>query len=245
AQSGQPAAVSTGAYAPVALVALGGVVVLWGVSLYQGRQLRRVERRAAERGTLAVRGGPERLAELRGPAPPSTAPPPRGSRRGLVAAAVGVVVVALAGVGAWWLWLRDDGGKASPASTPAPAASARPTGLGPDPETVVPRVLPVLPHEPSYYQVAILNGTSVNGAARRLIAPRVEGAGFGLGRVGDAPSNAQARSIVMFPPGRRVVALAVARDLNIHRVSPIDGVPEALTGPVDAVVIVGCDLAGG
>ena len=236
---------STGAYAPVALVALGGVAVLWGWSLYRGRQLRRIERRAADRGALAVRVGPERLAQLRGRTAPSTTPTGRRSHRGLVAIALGVVVVALAGAGAWWLWLRDDGAGTSPSSTPPPAAAAKPTGLGPDPETVVPRVLPVLPHEPSYYRVAILNGTSVNGAARRLVAPRVEGAGFGLGRLGDAPSNAEGHSVVMFPPGRRVVALAVARDLNIHRVSPIDGVPEALTGPVDAVVIVGRDLAGG
>jgi hypothetical protein len=240
--------VSTGAYAPLALVALGGVVVLWGRAIYQGRQVRQVQRRAAERGALATRVAPERLAELRARRAPSSGGAPSRSRRGLVtAAALGLLIVVLAGAGAWWLWLRDDGksGHTAQASAASQPAVAKPTSLGPDPGTVVPRVLPVLPREPSYYRVSILNATTVNGAARRLVAPRVEGAGFSLGRVGDAPSNAEARSVVMFPPGRRAVALSVARDLGIHRVSPMDGVPEALTGPVDAVVIVGRDLARG
>jgi len=73
----------------------------------------------------------------------------------------------------------------------------------------------------------------------------VRAQGYGVGRLADAPVDNLRRSIVMWRPGKRLVAWNVAHDLGVSRVSPVDGVPWELIGGADAVVVVGEDLARG
>lgn len=90
-------------------------------------------------------------------------------------------------------------------------------------------------------EVAVLNGTAVPGLAAR-VGDDVEANGYTVGRVSNSESPAE-ETVVMFEPGHEAEAEAVAHDLGVRRIEPIDAETEALAEGADVVVIAGEDRA--
>ena len=87
-------------------------------------------------------------------------------------------------------------------------------------------------------EVVVLNGNGRRGAAAAT-ASRVQGKGYRLGLVGNAPSHDYAASLVMYRRGFEGEAHRLARDLGVRVVSPLDGMrPKQLHG-AHAVLILG------
>jgi HAMP domain-containing protein len=220
------------------------IIALAVMAVIQARRRGRLDRLLAERGELSAGVPADRAAVLRSRSRVSQGrgkPPARRGRVAVVATVVALLACAVA-LGAW-RWLDS---RSSPPATAAKArAAARPRVLPPDPQTVVPSRPPPLAGGTTRYTVGVLNGTGVPGAARLRMVPLVRSLGFRVGRIDDAPVSRLSKSIVMWAPGKRVVALNVAHDLKVSRVSPIDGVPRELVGGADAVLVVGSDLLQG
>ena len=87
-------------------------------------------------------------------------------------------------------------------------------------------------------KVVVLNGNGRRGAAAST-ASRVQGKGYRIGLVANAPSHDYAASLVMYRRGFEGEARRLASDLGVHVVSPLDGMrPEQLHG-AHAVLILG------
>jgi hypothetical protein len=87
--------------------------------------------------------------------------------------------------------------------------------------------------------VLVLNGNAVEGAAGRE-ATVVRGvAGYRVWRVGNAPRQDYARSVVMYRPGFRKEALRLALKLKIGAVSSVRGLPLDVAGRAKLVVVTG------
>ncbi len=222
--------------AGAAALAVVGVVASAVVQFRGGRRLRRIER-SGERPVAPVPA--DRALALRSRARFSQGLPKPSRRAPLVVGGVVVCALVAGGAAAWWFLVRDDGGGTTPVVRAHRTVSR---DLGPDPSTVLPARAPVLVNKWRFH-VAILNGSDVPGAARLRVLPLVRASGYGVGRVDNAPVSNVSRSIVMWAPGKRIVAVNVAHDLGIPRVGPLDGVPRSLTGPAQAVVVVGTDRA--
>lgn len=238
--------------AAVSVLAFIGLTI---VLLRQGHAIRGLEQRVA-RGEGAGGGAAlDRLRQLQAQggaasaapagAPPATAPTPSGpaggsgggrSPRWLVAGGLGALVVALALGAAWFLVIRDDGGSAQATRTTETTPRPRPRN------DLVPANPAPLDNKAAY-TVAVLNGSGVNQAAANT-GPRVQQAGYTVGVVGNAARSNVAVSMVMYPPGKQVVAQNVARDLGIRRAPPLGPLAAGLAGGADAVVVVGRDIAG-
>jgi hypothetical protein len=96
---------------------------------------------------------------------------------------------------------------------------------------------------PYKVEVASLNGTAVPGLAQ-LVGDDIESNDYRLGSVTNSPTPAN-KSYVMFERGHEGEASAVASDLGIKTVRPIDGETRALADGADVVVVAGDDRAGG
>jgi hypothetical protein len=151
-----------------------------------------------------------------------------------------VAVLALLGIGSWYLFLRDDGGSGT--ANTGQTGNGRPAAVPAPPRNTVPATVPALDNKANY-TVAVLNASGVEGAARLKVGPRVSASGYQLGPVDNASVDNITRSLVMWAPGQEAVAQNVARDLEITRITPIDGATAPNIGDSDAVVIVGRDLA--
>jgi hypothetical protein len=68
----------------------------------------------------------------------------------------------------------------------------------------------------------VLNGNGRQGAASAA-AERVEGRGYRIRGVANAPRSDYARSIVMYRPGFTGEGQRFGRDLHVKTVSPLDG----------------------
>jgi LytR cell envelope-related transcriptional attenuator len=115
--------------------------------------------------------------------------------------------------------------EARAASKPAATKPAAPPKAGP----LLPRRL---------VSVTVLNGNGVSGAAAAE-ASRVRARGYIVGAVGNAPHGSYGRTVVMYRPARRGEALRLARDLQIRRVSPLDGLRRRDLNGAKLAVIVG------
>ena len=234
-----------------AILAVFGVVALLVVAIRQGRAIRRIEQRLAERGEAAVEAPLQRIAELQARQALSSGTPnlSRQIRTAGVIALVGLALVAAVG-GVWYLFVRDDGGSAA-ADTPAETAGATTSGTTANPpkpvdQTLVPDVVtPVA--DKSIYTVAVFNATGVPGAAGEITAPRLEAEGWSVPLVANEPDGVTGRqeSVVMWSKGKRKVAWNVAEVLGIKRAPPVDGYTPDQYGNADVVVLVGLDLATG
>jgi hypothetical protein len=89
--------------------------------------------------------------------------------------------------------------------------------------------------------VAVLNGTAVAGLAAK-VGDDVEANGYALGPVTNSELPAD-RSKVLFERGHEEEAQAVADDLGIKPVEPVDPDSSALANGADVVVIAGEDRA--
>ncbi|MEX0993160.1 MAG: LytR C-terminal domain-containing protein [Solirubrobacterales bacterium] len=94
--------------------------------------------------------------------------------------------------------------------------------------------------DPSQVTVAVLNGTTVTGLAYR-VSQEAESSGFTLGNVTNAATTDQQGSEVLYAPGQKGAARAVADRLGISTVTPVDSVNAEIAGSADAVVLVGAD----
>jgi len=220
----------------VAVVAVIGVLVATGIAFVRGRQIARLERSVgALLGTTeplgdarAKRlGAPRSRTHGRSPRPDS-----RAASRRAAGVAVLVVMLVILGAAAWYVVAHRSG-------SATPRTSAR-TGLGPDPQTVVPARPPALAHKGSY-TVAVLNGANPNLPLASQAQAAVSAAGYSAGLVGNASVAGLAHSVVMWAPGQQVLALNVAHDLGIPTVAPLDGFSQQDIGGADALVLVGLD----
>ena len=98
------------------------------------------------------------------------------------------------------------------------------------------------PLDPSTIEVAVLNGTSISGAAES-VSDSVEQAGFQIGNVANATEQTSAESAVLFAEGARSAAGEVGRELGISQLEPVDTDTQDLAGTADVVVVVGADQA--
>lgn len=86
--------------------------------------------------------------------------------------------------------------------------------------------------------VVILNGNGRTGAAAAA-ATRVQGRGYRVGVVGNAPSHDYPQSLVMYRPGFAAEGQRLARDLGIRLVTPLDGMRPSQLHGAHTVVILG------
>lgn len=241
-----------------AVLALFGVVGLVIQVIRLGRALRRFEERSALGGGSATDVSLRRLQELQarisGRAIADSAGPARdgGGRSRRIAAVAGVLaILVVAGGGGWYFLLRDGGTATETASPPPPPAATTTTdGTSTSPSapplpagSVPPNPKPLVTK--ASYTVAVLNASGVSGAAGDIVGPKVTLAGYILGPVGNTQLQDPSTSVVMWPRGKRNVAWNVANDLEITRATPLDGISSDGLEDVDAVVVVGLDLAQG
>ena len=86
----------------------------------------------------------------------------------------------------------------------------------------------------------MLNGTTTSGLAAD-IGKTVEAEGYRLGTVTNGADQARAESVVLFAPGARGEAQAIARRLGIGQREPIDAASQQLAGDASVVVVTGAD----
>lgn len=87
-------------------------------------------------------------------------------------------------------------------------------------------------------KVVVLNGNGRQGAAAEA-ASRVEGRGYKIGLVGNAPRSDYPQTIVMYRRGFEGEGQRLARDLHAQIVSPLDGIRPAQLHGAQAVLILG------
>lgn len=220
-------------------------------AIRHGRSVRRLESRLAEREGAAARVSLDRLTQLQRRSGTSSGQQ-EGKRRdasrlpplGNIAAVVAVLAV-VAGTG-WYLFIRDGGSGTAATTTTRSGAVSTATTAKPQPPSasgVVPSTPPPLDQSKSAYTVLVLNGSGVTGAAANLV-PVVDQFGWHTTTPGNASTQTEKTSFVVYLPGKEAVADNLAIDLNIKKKVPQDGVQiPADATDVDAIVIVGLDLA--
>ena len=120
------------------------------------------------------------------------------------------------------------GAASSPAPVPAaaPAPGHRRRGLA------------------AHGSVAVLNGTTVPGLARR-VADRIAQSGFRVGTVTNATSQQHRTTVISYGPGRHAQAEAVARALSLGAaaLAPLDASSRVVARGAGIVVTVGADAS--
>ena len=87
--------------------------------------------------------------------------------------------------------------------------------------------------------MVVLNGNGIPGAAATS-ADRAHSLHYVITATGNAPRTDFQRSLVMFRPGFKAAAIRLAKDMNIKRVTPLDGVTKGdLQGAQLALIIGG------
>ena len=90
--------------------------------------------------------------------------------------------------------------------------------------------------DPSSVQVAVLNGTDVEGLAGRF-GDQIDERGYSLGAITNSPTTFE-QSVVMFRPGFKPEAERVARELNINEVRAMgDAIADASASAKVAVIV--------
>lgn len=152
----------------------------------------------------------------------------------LFALVAAVELVLLIVAGGALLAKPGTGGHAAPKA--AAAQSAAPAKEKQAPAAQVKAAPADLPR--AKVKVVVLNGNGRQGAAAEA-ASRVEGRGYKVGLVGNAPQSDYPQTIVMYRRGFEGEGQRLARDLHAQIVSPLDGIrPNELHG-AQAVLILG------
>jgi hypothetical protein len=101
---------------------------------------------------------------------------------------------------------------------------------------------PAAPVNPKTVTVAVLNGTTVPGLAAQM-GDKISGFGFQLGNITNSTDQEQGRaeSAVLYAPGHKREAVAVARKLDISQREQVDAETQAVAGEATVVVITGID----
>jgi hypothetical protein len=211
---------------------------------------------AAARARATAPPVPPRPAQpVRANVPSATIPPRSGARRtglggagasgrrsisrgGLLglAAAVLVVGITLAIV------LKVTGGSDKPAPAPNTVAGSPAEQPASGDKAAVPAVSKA---QRAQTNVAVLNGTTINGLARS-VASRLQDQGYTVGNVTDAPNQAQPQTKVEYGTGHRDEARALAATIKVPaaRVVALGPIDSTTAGPnAEVVVVVGQDSA--
>lgn len=172
---------------------------------------------------------------------PGSRPPARGGRnwpapRYIALIVAGIIILGLGGtVGVLQLTKEDEG--------PSPQD---PISLDPDTNVGDPTAEPDKPESarvnPADVTVTVLNATNTTGLAVRVLS-QLEQLGFRKGNSGNANERQRAESVVMYKPGKKEAAVAVARKLDIGSTQAIDQETVGLAGVADVVVVLGADKA--
>ena len=93
--------------------------------------------------------------------------------------------------------------------------------------------------DPASIQVAVLNGTDVEGLAGRF-GDQIDERGYSLGAITNSPTTFE-QSVVMFRPGFKPEAQRVARELSINEVRAMGDAIAAVSASAKVAVIVGED----
>lgn len=238
-----------------AILALFAVVALIVVAVVQGRSIRRLENRLAERGDAAEEAALQRIAQLQARQEVSDDEAQVRSRvsmqaGGVVALAALALICVIAGI--WYLFVRgDDGSAAAGAGTTTTAAVTTTTPVAPPTpvdSTLVPENVPVVADKAAF-EVIVLNASAVSGvASERAEFLKNEGWTSMLTPANEPNGVTDLdTTIVMWAPGRgnRRAAWSVASSLGIERAPRLDGYTSEQIGGADVVVVVGQDIATG
>ena len=95
--------------------------------------------------------------------------------------------------------------------------------------------------DPADVEVAVLNGTSINGLAGK-VASDLEAGGYEVGAITNTAPGVK-RTEVFYADGQKPAAQRVARDLGVRKVDPLDRELRDLAAGADVVVIAGEDRA--
>jgi hypothetical protein len=90
--------------------------------------------------------------------------------------------------------------------------------------------------------VAVLNGTTVPGLARR-VADRLVSSGYRIGTVTNASNQQHPATLVSYAPGAQAEAQAVAQQIGVSpsAVAPLDASTQVIARGAAVVVTVGAD----
>jgi hypothetical protein len=123
----------------------------------------------------------------------------------------------------------------------APVPSGAPVTPAPSGPAPVPATVPTAPTAKFAFTVAVLNATRERGAARSA-ADRLVRAGYRIGVVSSTPGPPRARSVVLYNPGSRAAALALAKRLRIARVDRLTvAIRHSVADKSTVVVVLGAD----
>jgi hypothetical protein len=95
--------------------------------------------------------------------------------------------------------------------------------------------------DPADVEVAVLNGTSINGLAGK-VASDIEAAGYKVGAITNAAPGVE-RTEVFYADHQKPAAEKVARDIGVDQVKPLPRDVRDLAGAADVVVVAGEDRA--
>jgi hypothetical protein len=127
---------------------------------------------------------------------------------------------------------------AAPVPRGAPVTPVTPAPSGPTPR---PATVPTAPPAKLAFTVAVLNATRERGVARSA-ADRLVRAGYRIGVVSSTPGPPRARSVVLYKPGSRAAALALAKRLRIARVDLVTlAIRRSVADKSTVVVVLGAD----
>ena len=129
-----------------------------------------------------------------------------------------VVILAIVGGAAYLLLAGDDGAQGGGSSKQAAAKM-----------------------KPGEIEVAVLNGTSVDGLAA-VYGDKVEAKGFELGAITNSSSSFE-DSVVMFTRGHKTEARKVAKQVGIAKLQLMNGEIESVSAGADVALVVGEDNA--
>jgi hypothetical protein len=94
---------------------------------------------------------------------------------------------------------------------------------------------------PAEVEVAVLNGTSINGLAGK-VASDIEASGYTVGAITNTAPGVE-RTEVFYAEHQKPAAQKVARDLGVKKVEPLDKELRELAAGAEVVVIAGEDRA--
>ena len=94
---------------------------------------------------------------------------------------------------------------------------------------------------PADVEVAVLNGTSINGLAGK-VASDIEASGYKVGAITNTAPGAE-RTEVFYADQQKPAAEKVARDLGVQKVAPLERDLRELAAGADVVVVAGEDRA--
>ncbi len=243
-----------------AVLAIFLAIALVVQSFRHGRAIRRLQQQIASAGLAAYDPTLDRLKALSGLSNEAAVGGRSrriATRRNLIGAAVVVGVLILAGGG--WALLRHDGSPSpsttsstkttthpAKATTPPTTSTATNTATTPAVTASCATATPIT--DPSSVTVSLYNGSGVNGAAGKVIGPKLSALGYAIGTVANAPNgltSASTSTVEYVGKADLNAACSVATALGVSatQVAPLTLLTPAAASGSGVVVLIGRDIA--